>query len=42
MWTVIAFITSNILSFFIGSAVEMKRQQEEKDEVKNDSGKKTS
>lgn len=31
MWTVIAFITSNILSFFIGSAVEMKRQQEEKE-----------
>lgn len=31
MWTVIAFITSNILSFFIGTAVEMKRQQEEKE-----------
>lgn len=31
MWTVIAFITSNILSFFIGSAAEMKRQQEEKE-----------
>ena len=40
MWTVIAFITSNILSFFIGAAVEMKRQQEEKDEVENDKGRK--
>lgn len=38
MWTVIAFITSNILSFFIGTAVEMKRQQEEKEKVeKNES-----
>lgn len=31
MWTVIAFITSNILSFFIGAAVDMKRRQEEKE-----------
>lgn len=42
MWTVIAFITSNILSFIIGTAVEMKRQQEEKEKGKNDREQKTS